>query len=145
LAQALERWLSQQTIGRWILIAGGGELAEVIRNADKTHHLGQKISHQLALETMRVTAKLLSALLPQASWTESLAELHSDLACEGVTIFEVNHFMQKEEPLLPGTKLPEHWDVTSDSIAGRLAVVLSADELVLVKSRLPGQGSCRIH
>jgi len=48
-------------------------------------------------------------------------------------------FMQRVEPAASGTKLPACWNVTSDSIAARLAIVFDAVELVLLKSCLPSE------
>ena len=48
--------------------------------------------------------------------------------------------MRHGEPKLPGTCLPPTWEVSSDSIAARLAVALGAEELVLMKSTLPQSG-----
>jgi len=47
--------------------------------------------------------------------------------------------MRHGEPGIAGTRLPASWEVTSDAIAGRLAVALAADELVLMKSALPAE------
>ncbi len=53
--------------------------------------------------------------------------------------------MRDVEPTLPGKKLPADWSVTSDSIAARIAITLSADELVLLKSAsLPNAANCDI-
>jgi len=137
LAEALQTWQANQLPGRWVWIAGGGELADVIRSADRIHHLGEAAAHHLAIETMRVTAKLLAALLPEAHWAESIKTWQNRSLISKNTILDVSQFMRMEEPLLAGTRLPEHWDVTSDSIAARLAIVLRASECVLLKSALP--------
>jgi aspartokinase-like uncharacterized kinase len=52
-------------------------------------------------------------------------------------IFAPEAWLRDREPQLPGTRLPESWDVTSDSIAARLAICTGADELVLLKSADP--------
>ena len=50
-------------------------------------------------------------------------------------VFDAMHFLQSEEPLQPGVPLPHGWDVTSDSIAARIAQVIGAVELVLLKQK----------
>jgi hypothetical protein len=52
-------------------------------------------------------------------------------------LFQTEHFLRNEEPRLSSNPLPHNWDVTSDSIAARLAVLACAHELVLLKSSLP--------
>lgn len=134
LPAVLHAWLADQTADHTVLIAGGGELVEVIRAADRTHQLGEKSAHWLAIAAMHVSAKLLAKLVPQATYVDSWNELRERTTMPGVTIFDIEQFMRKVEPNLPGRKLPESWDVTSDSIAARVAVALAARELVLLKS-----------
>ena len=55
----------------------------------------------------------------------------------GVTMFRPSRFLRQIEPHAAGTRLTARWQVTSDAIAARLAIVLGADELVLVKSVPP--------
>ena len=52
-------------------------------------------------------------------------------------IFDPSRFLETIEPTLDGETLPQSWDVTSDSIAARIARLLTCHELVLLKSCLP--------
>ena len=56
-------------------------------------------------------------------------------------LFDPCKFLKEQEPHLPGTHLPSDWSVTSDSISARIAEVLQADELVLLKSADPSARS----
>lgn len=50
-------------------------------------------------------------------------------------VFDARDFLRDHEPACAGPPLPQNETVTSDSIAARLADVIAADELVLLKSR----------
>jgi aspartokinase-like uncharacterized kinase len=119
-------------------VAGGGGWADLIRQADDRFGLSQQAAHWLCIRAMRITARLLAELLPEATLVVELEQLRSCRPRDGPTIFDPWSFLRSVEPHLPGPRLPESWDVTSDSIAGRLAMVLAADELVLLKSASPG-------
>ncbi len=67
----------------------------------------------------------------------ALQEGFSDGPCARLVLFDVEQFLREVEPRLAAVPLPHTWDVTSDSIAARVAELLGAEELVLLKSGLP--------
>ncbi len=102
------------------LVPGGGDLVDAVRKLDHTHKLGEESSHWLALRSMSVNASFLADLI--------------DLPTLGsrVRIPDCFTFAQDDEGK-DGT-LPHSWDVTSDSIAARIAVHHAATKLILLKS-----------
>jgi aspartokinase-like uncharacterized kinase len=115
LGARLEAWLRTLGCSDVILVAGGGAAADVIRAMDRIHRLGEEKSHWLAIESLGLTASLLRALAPPSLSVQDLCS-----------------FARRDEGR-PGC-LPHRWDVTSDSLAARVAKVIGARELVLLKS-----------
>jgi aspartokinase-like uncharacterized kinase len=127
-ADRLRLWLAGEPSAATLLVVGGGQLADAIRQAQTVHVLSDAAAHRLCLEVMGVTAALAGELLPEATLVRRPAEI--DRAAPGLQVVDVREFLIAAEPL------PESWQVTSDSIAAHLAVSLGADELVLLKSTL---------
>jgi len=139
----LRQWLAHQPRAHNVLIAGGGQLVEQVRcwyrgrqSAEK-ETLDEVTAHWICIDLMSVTARLLHAWLPEMKYTAEIRLLQRRLHEAGGTLFDVAKWMRSEESSLPGTRLPCRWEVSSDSIAARLAVALAADELVLLKSSWP--------
>lgn len=139
---AFRRWLARRPPMPNVLIVGGGALAEAIRRWDRIHSLAPHDAHWLAIGTMALTARLAGKLLPEAAWTDDWRAVldfasGADLK-QAILIFDPSRFLETIEPMLDGEPLPQNWDVTSDSIAARIARLLGCRELVLLKSCLPG-------
>lgn len=136
LPAALHSWLDAQSPACNILVCGGGPLAEAVREADRTFGLDERAAHWLAIEAMHVTARLLAAVLKNYPLCESccqLTESIGDRTNAATIVFDVRSFLRDQDQNT-SQPLPQDWTVTSDSIAARLATVLKADELVLLKS-----------
>jgi len=144
---AFNGWLAEQPPAVNVLIAGGGKLADVIREADAVWALGDEAAHWLCVDVMGVSARLLATLLPDCRWEAAWDGLLPLLgASDGgqPIVFSAVQFLRDVEANLPPRPLPHSWGVTSDSIAARIAQVLSAGELVLLKSAdPPGQAPAR--
>jgi len=143
LPTALQSWLNDQPPAINVLLAGGGALVDAIRRADRNFSLGEETSHWLSIDALTVSTRLLAALLPDARLLSTYQDLlsASEFTLPTCIIFDPNEFLKNHESLLPGDPLPHNWTVTSDSIAHRLAQILLADELVLLKSADPPKTS----
>jgi aspartokinase-like uncharacterized kinase len=138
LPQRLKAWLANQRIGLHAFVAGAGPLGDFVRRADEQFQLGQERSHWLCVDALSLSARLLSHILgelPVVDSRQSLRELQdgphgSATAC----VFDPGPFLRSEEHNAAGHRLPHTWDVTTDSIAARLADCLEAHALVLLKS-----------
>ncbi len=81
---------------------------------------------------MTLNAHFLVELLPEARVVQSLDECTA--LSEGLAILDPFAFARWDEKTHPNDCLPHCWDVTSDSIAARVAVVVEASQLCLLKS-----------
>jgi len=118
---------------RLLLLAGGGRAADLVRDLDRTFGLGDLLAHRLALRSLDLTAHVLAGLLRGLDVVEELPA-SDDVRNRGrIPVFAPRRWLDEVEVRSPDA-LPPSWDVTSDAIAARLAVVLGAEELVLLKS-----------
>jgi aspartokinase-like uncharacterized kinase len=134
LGARLAAWLKTLARSEIILVAGGGAAADLIRGMDRIHRLGEEKSHWLALRSLSLTAHLLvelaAASLPLFIADDPTLQLLPDSGA--YPVLDLHAFARADEGR-PGY-LPHYWEVTSDSLSARVAEVMGARELVLLKS-----------
>lgn len=161
LAARLLAWLQAQEAAETLpvdtlLVTGGGELADKVREFDQRFGLRDHQAHWLAIEAMRMLANILTHALSAAGCSHvglcssgRLTRTQDTLprptsidparnilpvgARRRISVLDPFAFMV--EDLHSPERLPPTWDVTSDTIAARAALRLGACELVLLKSR----------
>lgn len=123
-----------------LVVVGGGPWAEAVRDVDRRFALGEEASHVFAMQAMRLSARVLSRLLPELKWADGVGDWQTrrQQVADPSTAWIVDPmtFLMRDDAR-QRTPLPPSWDVTSDSIAARLATIVQADELVLLKSGDP--------
>lgn len=139
LPSALEQWLQAQSSAVNILVAGGGQSTESIWQASQTFALSEEAAHWLCIDAMSVTSRLLAAIVTNSELVTQYKALkrRTEQPAGSRIVFDASQFSREHESSLPGAVLPRDWTVSSDSIAARLAEVLHADQLVLLKSSDP--------
>jgi aspartokinase-like uncharacterized kinase len=116
------------------LVPGGGRIVDAIRHLDRSHGLREEASHWLALRALSLNAHFLADLLQGESAVVSAAlEEWPELWQRGmVPILDACPFALADDA--SADRLPYSWDVTSDSIAARVARLVGARRLMLLKS-----------
>lgn len=118
---------------RPVLLAGGGRAADLVRDLDRAFAIGDVRAHRMALRSLDFTAHLLAAIVPALDVVDELGAIEAAWGRGRIPILAPSRFLIDDEGVSPDP-LPPSWDVTSDSIAARLAVRLGAQSLVLLKS-----------
>ena len=115
------------------LLVGGGPTADVVREWDRRHRLGDQRSHDLAVAAMGLNARFVKSLLPAAEWATKRNSIGRPRAGGRVAVLDPQAVFDEAERQA-AVRLPRSWDVTSDSLAAFLAIEWGARAIVLVKS-----------
>jgi aspartokinase-like uncharacterized kinase len=121
-----------------VLVPGGGPFADVIRDLDRIHGLGDVAAHWLALQSQTSAAQFLAQLVPGARIIEALNPARNHWMRGRVTILNMLRFARGDESRVD--HLPHTWAATSDSLAARVARIAGAARLILLKSATLPEG-----
>jgi len=111
-----------------VVVPGGGELADQVREYDRRFALTADCAHRMALAAMEQYGVLLGQLIPGALLC---ADPHLAAQCAGRGRVAV---LCSFAATLADAQLPRSWAVTSDSIALWVAQAVAARRAVLLKA-----------
>jgi aspartokinase-like uncharacterized kinase len=109
-----------------LVVPGGGEFADTVREADKRFVLSQAASHQMAILAMDQYGFLLSDLIWNSCTAYKVEDVLKAWHSNKLPVFLPSQF------LLDDDFLENSWDVTSDSIAVYIGSRMQIDKVVLV-------------
>jgi 5-(aminomethyl)-3-furanmethanol phosphate kinase len=109
-----------------IVVPGGGEFADMVREYDKEFDLPRQISHRMAILAMDQYGLLLSTLIPRSVVVNKFEDLTKDLTLHHLAVFLPSNFLFCDK------SLDNSWDTTSDSISVYIAQKLDTNKTVLV-------------
>jgi hypothetical protein len=121
-----------RSLDRAVLV-GGGSVADLVRNWDRTQHLGGERSHDLAVAAMALNAQFVNAMMRDSVLLAKRSSIRTACANGSIALLDPRGMLDEAEKRA-GQRLPRSWDVTSDSIAAFLSISWRATALVLVKS-----------
>jgi aspartokinase-like uncharacterized kinase len=132
LGARLGSWLEELGRTEVVLVPGGGSAVDRIRRLDAELQLGEEKSHWLAVAAMSMNAKSLAECLDRSLVVAGLEACRSAWSYGLLPVLDVLPFLHQDETQVDA--LPHRWSVTSDALAGRVAEVFEAEQLVLLKS-----------
>ncbi|WP_297897334.1 delta 1-pyrroline-5-carboxylate synthetase [uncultured Methanobrevibacter sp.] len=107
-----------------LIITGGGEFANLIRKYDGEIGFSNDVTHETAIQSMDITAKLLNDKLDFTKITSSLENLENILDSGKIPILICSDILKDNSNIYPS------WNVTSDSISAYVSNILKAKLLI---------------
>lgn len=136
----LPNWLARQRPMINLMVVGGGAFVDVVRQFDALHELNARVAHDLCIDVMSLTARLVMASLGGVELIPDIESVHALKVDNGKAwIVDMREFLHRRRNVSFIQRLPVSWEVTSDSLSGAVAISVGAAELVLLKSCLPGK------
>lgn len=127
----LRDWLEtlvQVGSGRVVVVPGGGEFAEQVREHQNLWRFGDLSAHNMAVLGMAQMALLMHGVCPSLTLAANDGDLLEAVQRARVPVWMPFEALREEKDTLT------NWGVTSDSLAAWLANKLNAEGLLLVKS-----------
>ena len=132
LGSRLAAWLRSLKNPDVLLVPGGGVSADAVRTLDRVHGLGEECSHWLSLEVLALNARFLGHVLDGGVVVDDLPGAGKSWRLRKLPVLNAYLFACADER--QAGRLPHCWEVTSDSVAARVAAVSGARRLILLKS-----------
>ncbi|MEJ2240654.1 MAG: delta 1-pyrroline-5-carboxylate synthetase [Candidatus Bathyarchaeota archaeon] len=110
---------------RILIVPGGADFADIIREFDKKYNLSCLVTHKMAVLAMDQYGLFLSDLISDSYVSYSLENINFNKGKSPILL--PSHIMFRENPL------ENSWDITSDSIAAYIAYLLRAEKFLIIK------------
>lgn len=139
LRTSINRWLAAQPPAQTLVIVGGGDLINAVRELDRAQPGLPADIHWLCVDLLRVTFQFTRDFFDHWNVIDSAADLqraiHDGSDSDQPALVSASVFYRPDNDY----GLPHDWSTTTDAIAAALAVETVSDELVLLKSCLVDQ------
>lgn len=128
------RELSRNRSARFVVVPGGGPFADAVRAAQARWRFSDDVAHAMAIHAMDQFGRMLGGIESGSIPCSTVDQIEQAWSDGSLPVWLPGRLMEQDRDL-------EHtWNVTSDTIAARLANLLQASGLLLVKScDLPDQ------
>jgi aspartokinase-like uncharacterized kinase len=112
-----------------IVVPGGGAFADAVRAVQMRLKFPDHTAHRMAIYAMHQTGLLLASQNPRLTAVETRAAMRCALQNAQIPVWLPLRMADRD------AAIPADWSITSDGLAARLAELMRASAVMLVKSR----------